>query len=70
MNEACVAEIIENGSQFRIRRGAWSNDYPIGELDGWIQFYRRLREQHPKSLEFYDATIAALEALRAGQAQG
>ena len=65
MLEHCTAELIDDGTRFRIRRGAWSNDYPIGELDGWIDFYTRVRADHPKSLTSYDETISALEALKA-----
>lgn len=69
MLEKCTAELIEDGSRFRITRGAWSNEYPIGELDGWITFYRRARDEHPKALNSYDATIEALEALATGLGQ-
>lgn len=63
MPSDCTAELLEDGQTFRIRRDAWFNDYPLDQLAFWIDFYKRLRDQHPKSLHSYDATIAALEAL-------
>lgn len=63
MSGNCTAERLADGAHFRIRRDAWFNDYPLETLSFWIDFYNRIRAQHPKSLHAYDETIAALEAL-------
>ncbi|WP_339113462.1 hypothetical protein [Thioclava sp. GXIMD2076] len=58
-----TAELDEGGKTFTLTVGVWFNTYPVGELSDWIAFYRRNRQDHPKSLQSYDDTIAALEAL-------
>ena len=63
MASDCSAILSADGASFRIRRDAWFNDYPLADLPFWIAFYKRLRDQHPKALHSYDATIAALEDL-------
>ncbi|MFC3057838.1 hypothetical protein [Paenirhodobacter populi] len=57
----CTVTLLEDGASFRIARDAWFNDYPLEELDGWIDFYKQLRADHSKSLHSYDETIRALE---------
>ncbi|MEI4486254.1 hypothetical protein V8J36_08620 [Frigidibacter sp. MR17.14] len=43
----------------------WSNTYPIGQLEAWLRFHVRQRDEHPKALDSYDKTIAGLEGLKA-----
>ncbi|WP_283177880.1 hypothetical protein [Gemmobacter sp. 24YEA27] len=50
---------------FTLRVTGWFDTYPISDLPKWLTFYRRMREEHPKSGTSYDATIAALENLAA-----
>ncbi len=57
----CTVTLSEDGASFRIARDTWFNDYPIEELDGWIAFYKRLRDEHPKALDSYAETIRVLE---------
>lgn len=47
-----------------LRIAAWDDSFPADQLERWIAFYRRQRAGHVKSGSSYDATIAALEALR------
>lgn len=41
----------------------WRQVYPIARLQERLAFYRRMREEHPKSGNRYDADIVALAAL-------
>lgn len=50
-------------STFTLTGKHWSGTYPLDDLPKWLAFYRRLRENHPKSGTSYDATIEALEGL-------
>lgn len=43
--------------------GHWKQSYPIARLAERLAFYRKLREDHPKSGSAYDAAILAHEAL-------
>lgn len=42
----------------------WAGTYPLDELDKWLTFYRRQREDFPKSGSAYDVSIEGLEALK------
>ncbi|WP_336459996.1 hypothetical protein [Frigidibacter sp. MR17.24] len=50
---------------FTLTGKIWSNTYPLDQLDAWLLFYRRQRDDHPKALDSYDAAITGLEALKA-----
>ncbi|HEY0213781.1 MAG TPA: hypothetical protein VGC40_09385 [Paenirhodobacter sp.] len=67
MAGTCTVTLLEDGVTFRIARDAWFSDYPLTELDGWIAFYRRLRDEQPKALNSYDETIRALEDFAANR---
>ena len=56
-------ETSHDDSTFTLTRGAWSNTYPLEDLQKWLAFYRRQKEHFPKSGTNYDASITAIEAL-------
>ncbi|MEI4485572.1 hypothetical protein V8J36_05175 [Frigidibacter sp. MR17.14] len=49
---------------FTLTGKIWSNTYPIQQIDAWLRFYVRQRDEHPKALDSYDETIRGLEALK------
>lgn len=60
------------GRFVEMRRGGWSGRFPVADLDGWIAFYRRLRDRDCKRTArtapwaaIYAPDVAALEAVRA-----
>lgn len=61
------AKLSKDGTYFVLSKGSWQNEYPLADLDRWIEFYRKMRREHPKSQSSYDRTIAALEELAKGQ---
>ncbi|MEI4470903.1 hypothetical protein [Frigidibacter sp. MR17.24] len=49
---------------FTLTGKMWSNTYPLDQLDAWLAFYRRQRDEHPKSGNSYDKGIAGLGRCR------
>ena len=56
-------QATHDDSTFTLMSKAWSNTYPLDDLTKWLAFYRHQKEKFPKSLDAYDASIAALEGL-------
>lgn len=59
-----TATLNDDGQSFTLRGKDWFNEYPLSQLDGWLQFYRMMKVEHPKSGDNYDAPISALEKLK------
>ena len=60
-----VATRLSDG-RFELRRGQWSGRYPWSDLDGWLAFYRRLRDRgHPASVRVHGPVVQELERLKA-----
>ena len=57
------AILSDDRTTFTLRRGAWSNSYPVETAAAWLAFYRRQPVDFPKAGRAYEASIAALEAL-------
>ena len=57
------AILSDDRTTFTLRRGAWSNSYPVETATAWLAFYRRQPVDFPKAGRAYEASIAALEAL-------
>jgi hypothetical protein len=59
------AVLSSDGQSFRLSAGAWSGTYDIGQLEGEIAFYRRMRDRNGgKQARFYEATVRALEQMQ------
>ncbi len=49
-------------TKYRHQKRTWANEYPLSELDGWIDFYRRLSKKKPK---IYGPDLRALTLFKA-----
>ena len=57
-----MMKITHTDTTFNMSGKKWAGTYPLGELDKWLTFYRRQREDFPKSGNAYDVSIEGLEA--------
>jgi hypothetical protein len=59
------AVLSPDGQSFRLSAGAWSGTYRIGQLEGELAFYRRMRDRNGGAhARFYEATVRALEQMQ------
>lgn len=56
-------KVTHSETTFTMTGQHWSGTYSLGELHKWLNFYKRLREDFPKSGSSYDSSIDELEAL-------
>lgn len=60
---AMKAILSDDRTSFTLRRGAWSNTYPVAQAASWLAFYRRQPMDFSKAGRAYEESIAALEKL-------
>lgn len=60
---AMKATLSDDRTTFTLRRGAWSNTYPVEQAASWLAFYRRQPLDFSKAGRAYDESIAAMEKL-------
>lgn len=66
---AVHAWLHEDRRAFTLRLGtgpsAWSGTYDVATLDGWVKFYRGLRDRRAGQFRaFYEQQVVALEKLQ------
>lgn len=58
------AWLSEDGRTVHMRRGGWEGSFPADALDGWLAFYRQLRDgKGGKFADFYAPAVVALERI-------
>jgi hypothetical protein len=57
--------LSDNCSIVHMRCGGWSGDFPVYELDRWLNFYTDLRNRkNGKFAHIYGPTVQALERIK------
>jgi len=47
-----------------LRGDKWDIEFPVADLDGWIEFYEGMRAKYGHRTQSYETSVWALKAVR------